>query len=184
MTPMGWPTITVMAGRPTRHGRPAVAAPAAARLLAVIVVPTVISAMIAACSGPPASQPRQAPAARYLAIAEAGNRRLEIDFDGLHGRDRRNLAAAAADLRDAAATERLFDRRLLAIAFPPPTEAAARVLFRVNQARASLTLRAAASTSLRQLGGYEQRLNAANRPVEQEVRLIRRQLGLPPPETS
>ncbi len=174
-----------MAGRLARDDRLAVSAPAAVRLLAAIVVPTVIPAMVAACSGPaPAGHARHALAARYLAIAEAGNRRLEIDFDGLHGRDRRNLAAAEADLRDAAATERLFDRRLLAIAFPPPTEAAARVLFRVNQARASLTMRAAASTSLRQLGGYEQRLNAANRPVEQEVRLIRRQLGLPPPETS
>ena len=127
---------------------------------------------------------RQALAARYLAIAKAGNRRLEIDFDGLHGRDRRHLGAAVADLRDAAATERLFDRRLLAIAFPPVTEAVARTLYRVNQARAALTIQAAGSVSLRQLADYETRLNAANGPVEQQVRLIRRQLGLPPPETS
>jgi hypothetical protein len=31
---------------------------------------------------------------------------------------------------------------------------------------------------------YEPRLTAANAPVEQAVRIIRRQLGLPPPETS
>jgi hypothetical protein len=135
-------------------------------------------------AGIAAGPERRALAARYLAIAVAGNRRLDIDFDGLKGHDRRHLSAAQADLRDAAATERLFDRRLLGISFPPVTAAAARTLYRVNQARASLTIRAAASASLRRLRGYERRLDAANRPVEQQVRLIRQQLGLPPPDTS
>jgi hypothetical protein len=78
----------------------------------------------------------------------------------------------------------LFDRRLLRIVFPTETERVARLLYWVNQARARLTTAAAASTSLRQLHAYEQRLTAANRPVEQAVRTIRRQLGLPPPPTS
>jgi hypothetical protein len=127
---------------------------------------------------------RRALAARYLVIAKAGNRRLEIDFDGMAGRDRHNLRASLADLRDAAATERLFDQRLLEIRFPPVTEAVARTLYRVNQARASLTVRIAGSVSLRQLDALKPRLTAANGPVEQQVRLIRRQLGLPPPNTS
>jgi hypothetical protein len=122
--------------------------------------------------------------ARYLVIARAGNRRLEANFDPLEGRDRNNLGRARADLRDAAATERLFDRRLRRIAFPSRTERVARDLYRVNQARARLTATAAASTSLRQLHAYEPQLDAANRPVEQAVRRIRRQLGLPPPPTS
>ena len=119
-----------------------------------------------------------------LTIAISGNRRLNADFDPLEDRDRNDLARAKADLRDAAATERLFDGRLLRIVFPTETEQVARVLYRVNQARATLTTAAAASTSLRQLHAYEQRLTAANRPVEQAVRTIRRQLGLPPPPTS
>jgi hypothetical protein len=123
-------------------------------------------------------------AARYLAIAVAGNRRLEIDFDGLAGPDRNDLTRARADLRDAAATERLFDRRLLAIAFPAPIERVARALVRQNEIRAALTTRAAMSRTLAQLRGFKARLSAANVPVEQAVRLIRRQLGLPPPETS
>lgn len=128
---------------------------------------------------------RQALAAQYLRIARAGNRRLEIDFDGLSGPDRRNIAAARADLRDAAATERLFDRRLLAIAFPPVTEAVARTLFRRNESRARLTAAAAAAAaSLDQLRAYEKLMMAANAPVEEAVRAIRRQLGLPPPATS
>jgi hypothetical protein len=55
---------------------------------------------------------------------------------------------------------------------------------RVNQARAQLTIMAAGSASLPQLRAYERRLTAVNEPVEAAVRLIRRQLGLPPPDTS
>jgi hypothetical protein len=91
---------------------------------------------------------------------------------------------AKADLRSAAATERWFDRRLQGIVFPPATEQVARDMYRVNQARANLTTAAAASTSWRRLHAYEQRLDAANTPVEQAARTIRRQLKLPPPPTS
>lgn len=123
-------------------------------------------------------------AARYLAIANAGNRRLQADLDPFEGRDRNNLIRAKADLRDAAATERLFDGRLLAIAFPPAVERVARELYRVNEARARLTTGAAASTSLRWLHSYLPPLDAANGRVEQAVKTIRRLLGLPPPPTS
>lgn len=126
-----------------------------------------------------------APAARahYLKIAEAGNRRLEHDFDRLEDEDHGRLAAARADLRDAAATERLFDRRLLTARLPPAAEEVAHLLYRVNQSRARLTARAARSTSLHQLHAYEKRLEAANRPVEDAVKVIRSILGLPPPDT-
>jgi hypothetical protein len=149
------------AGQPARPARPASPAPALAT-----------------------GAERQALAARYLAIALPANRRLEIDFDRLDGRDRGNLAAAQDDLRQAASTEHLFDRRLLAIAFPSATEAQVRFLVWVNESRATLTTTAAASTSLRQLARYEPQLVTANRPVEQGVTAIRSQLGLPPPDTS
>ena len=129
-------------------------------------------------------------AARYLAIALPANRQLDHDFDGLkdhEGDDKDNqggnLAAAQADLRAAAATERRFDRQLIAITFPPRTEPFVRLLYGANQARATLTRTAAAATSLRQLRGFQSRLDAANEPVEDAVRVIRGQLGLPPPDT-
>jgi len=68
--------------------------------------------------------------------------------------------------------------------FPAATEPIVRLLFQVNQSRASLTVSAAASVSLRQLGSLERRLSAANVPVEEAVRVIRSRLRLPPPETS
>lgn len=140
--------------------------------------------------GPPAQISHSAPAptaraaAGYARIARAGNRRLEIDFNGLAGRDRAHLGAAQADLRDAAATERLFDRRLLALRLPAGAGRVARLLYQVNQDRADLTAAAARSASLRQLRAFEQRLTAANQPVEQAVRVIRDLLGLPPPQGS
>lgn len=142
------------------------------------------SSRTAANSGVAPGSARRAVGARYLVIARAGNRRLNADFDPLEGRDRTDLPRARADLRDAAATERLFDRRLLRIGFPPESEQVVRDLYRVNQARERLTTAAASSTSLRRLHAYQPRLDAANRPVEQAVRRLRRQLGLPPPPTS
>jgi hypothetical protein len=156
----------------TDAGRSATAAPAARRSHAAPAVPAVSGAQL------------RAAARRYLAIARPANRRLETDFDSLEGRDRDNLAAAQADLRDAAAAERLFDWHLLGVKLPPAAAAVARLMVNANQARAQLTARAAASTSLRQLRRYERRLTAANERVEEPVRVIRSQLGLPPPETS
>lgn len=138
----------------------------------------------AAANGHVAAASRRVLAAQYLVIARAGNRRLEDDFDPLEGRDRNHLAAAKADLHNAAATERLFDRRLLRIKFPTGIERVAHELYWINQIRAKLTVAAAASTSLRRLHAYESRLDAANVWVEQAVNTIRRQLGLPPADTS
>jgi DNA-binding GntR family transcriptional regulator len=124
-------------------------------------------------------------AARYMAIARSANHELDHEFDGFddHIKDG-DLAAARADLRAAVVTERRFDRQLIALSFPPRTEPFVRLLYRVNQARAELTSTAAAATSLRELRGYQRRLDAANEPVEDAVRVIRAQLGLPPPDTS
>jgi hypothetical protein len=124
-------------------------------------------------------------AARYMGIARPANRELDHEFDGFddHLKDG-DLAAARADLHAAVVTERRFDRQLIALSFPPRTEPFVGLLYRVNQARAALTSTAAAVTSLRELRGYAKRLDAANEPVEDAVRVIRGQLGLPPPDTS
>jgi hypothetical protein len=147
----------------------------------LVAVGAVLLAVGCASSAPTASK---ALAARYLAIAQPANHQLDHEFDGLKDHENSNLAAAQADLHAAAATERRFDRQLIAITFPPRTEPIVRLLYQVNQARAELTSTAAAATSLRQLRGYQRRLDAANGPVEDAVQVIRSQLGLPPPATS
>lgn len=133
-----------------------------------------------ACSGSNGPSVAQ----RYLTIANVGNRSLDRDFDGLESRDADNLSAARVDLRGAAATEHRFDRALLKIAFPPAAESTAGTLVRVNEARAALTERAARSTSIAQLHALLSQLDAANGPVEDQVKTLHKQLGLPPPESS
>jgi DNA-binding GntR family transcriptional regulator len=102
-----------------------------------------------------------------MAISRPADRELDHEFDGFddHMKDG-DLAAARADLRAAVVTERRFDRQLIALSFPPRTEPFVRLLYRVNQARAELTSTAAGVTSLRELRGYQRRLDAANEPVE------------------
>jgi len=124
-------------------------------------------------------------AVRYMAIARPANHELDHEFDGFDDQIKDgDLAAARADLRAAVVAERRFDRQLIALSFPPRTEPFVRLLYRVNQERAELTSTAAGVTSLRELRGYQRRLDAANEPVEDPVRVIRAQLGLPPPDTS
>ena len=181
-----------------KQGRAAVASLVTA---GSVLVGTALLAAGCASSGPPARSPAShspaargtaattaeltAMAARYMAIARPANRELDHEFDGSddHIKDG-DLAAARADLRAAVVTERRFDRQLIALSFPPRTEPFVRLLYRVNQARAALTSTAAGTTSLRELRGYQKRLDAANEPVEDAVRVIRGQLGLPPPDTS
>jgi hypothetical protein len=128
---------------------------------------------------------RRALAAHYLAIAQPANRRLDHDLDGQQDAESRgDLAAADADLRDAAVTEREFDRQLAALTFPQPAETFVRLLYKVNQSRATLTATAATAASVPQLRAYQSRLDSANEPVEDAVDVIRDQLGLPPPDTS
>jgi hypothetical protein len=91
----------------------------------------------------------------YLQIAEPANGRLEIDFDHLAGPDHAQLAAAEGDLRDAASTERLFDRKILTLSLPPAVELTARNLVRANESRARLTLTVSADHSLQQLAHDE-----------------------------
>ena len=144
-----------------------------------------VSAHPAHTARAPTAIQRRVLAARYLAIAQPANRMLDHDFDGQRDAEQRgDLAAADADLRAAAATERAFDHRLIALTFPPPAEPFARLLYQVNQARAALTATAATAMSLTQLHGVQPRLDAANGPVEEAVQVIRDQLDLPPPDTS
>jgi hypothetical protein len=131
-----------------------------------------------------AAVPEAALAARYLAIARPANERLDRDFDGLEDASRDDLQAAAADLRNAAATERRFDWQLLRLPLPATEETIAHVMVTANESRARLSDRAAAAATLTVLHRYLRRLTAANAPVEDAVRVIRAQLGLPPPETS
>ncbi len=123
-------------------------------------------------------------AADYLAIARPANHRLDAEVSVYEQNARRDLAAATAALRAQAATERRFDRQLAAIPFPPAIAATAAALIGVNEIRARLTDQQAAVTSIPALLSLAGRHKTADAEVEAQVRVIRTELGLPPPESS
>jgi hypothetical protein len=137
---------------------------------------------------PPGSGPARsglrALGSAYLAIAQPANRRLDTEVDGFTDHEHHDLGAAEAALRAEAATERRFDRLLREIPFPPPIATTARALIWANQRRAALTARQARSPSLARLVSFNGLHRAADAAVEAQVKILRRALGLPPPETS
>jgi len=120
-------------------------------------------------------------AQRYLVIAVPANKELDTSFDALDDHDD-DLVASADLLRRIAATERQFDHDLLALRLPGTLGATASALVQVNEARANLTDDARSAASLDSLHRYEIELDALNAPVEDQVRLLRNELGLPPPD--
>ena len=123
-------------------------------------------------------------AAGYLAIAEPANRRLDAEVHADADHAHHDLAAAEQALRAEAATGRQFDRQLAGMSFPPPIEATARALIRVNEIRARLALRQAAAASIPALLSFTSSHEAADAEIEAQVRVIRAELRLPPPRTS
>ena len=174
-----------------------------ARLAGLPAVALCLALLASGCvsgrsAGPVSQAPRQgtavaraprhastaAVAAEYLAIAWPANRRLDAEVDGYTDHEHDNLAVAESDLRTEAETERRFDQLLEKIVFPPPIAVVAEALARANQARAALTGRQARSSTIAGLLSFTSRHRAADAAVEAQVRLIRRALGLPPPQTS
>jgi hypothetical protein len=120
----------------------------------------------------------------YLAIATPSDKQLDSEEDAYADNERDDLTAARADLRAQVATERLFDRQLAAIKFTPALEDTARALIAANRKRFRVTLRQARSATLARLQSLDPERRAGDAAVEVQVRLIRRQLHLPPPSTS
>lgn len=167
------------------HGR---TAQAAAALLGLALVVAACSARTAGPGG--STSPQRAAgglktlAAGYLAIALPANRRLEAEVNAYTASRHHDLAVAESALRAQADTEAQFDRLLLKIPFPPSIKATARALVSANQRRISLTQRQARSASIAALLALTSQHEAADAAVEVQVRIIRHQLGLPPPDNS
>jgi len=150
---------------------------------------TAAAAPSASPSAPPSPPPltsaqRRKLARQYLAVAEPANEALDHEVDAFEDAQHDDLAKAIAALHGQVRIERGFDRNLAAIAFPPPVDVIAHLLILANQQRIALTLQEAKATSVAGLAAFRKRHAAADEAVERQVRLIRKLLGLPPPETS
>jgi hypothetical protein len=157
-----------------------------ATALVVLAILAIFAPRPGGGGGSPAPAPRalSPAAARYLSLATAANHRLEVANDAYKKDALTSLAAAKADLRSEVATETSFDEQLARIKFPLSDAFIVRALIIANQRRGALTARQARSTSLAQLRSFDARHGAADAAVEVQVRLLRRELHLPPPATS
>lgn len=157
-----------------------------ARLICGCTAAAACLAAVAGCasSGPAHHGASPGLSAAYLRIALPANHKLDTAESGYARNCRIDLAAAEAALRAQAAIERGFDRQLSAIQFTPAIEATASALIQVNQVRIALTLRQAGARSIRSLLAFTGAHKAADAEVEAQVKVIRAQLGLPPPESS
>jgi hypothetical protein len=133
---------------------------------------------------PLTSAQRRKLAQQYLAVAGPANKALDHEVDVFDDAQHDDLARAVAALHGQVRIERSFDRKLAAIAFPPPADVIAHLLILANQQQIALTLQEAKATSVSGLATFRKRHAAADEAVERQVRLIRKLLGLPPPETS
>ena len=139
-------------------------------------------------SAPPSSPPlttaqRRKLARQYLAVAEPANKALDHEVDEFEDAQHDDLAKAIDALHGQARVERSFDQKMAAIDFPPPVSMIAHLLVLANQDRIALTLQEAKATSVAGLATFRKRHAAADEAVERQVRLIRKLLGLPPPDT-
>jgi hypothetical protein len=172
------------------HGAVASARPARAVTIAGLLLGLCLAAN--ACASPnhmPGAQDNARPslralAAEYMAIARPANHRLDVAVEAYADHAHHDLGVAEMALRAEAATERWFDDQLARIKFPPAIAATARALIRVNEVRAAMTDRQARSTSIPALLSLTGEHKAADAQVEAQVRVIRAELGLPPPSSS
>lgn len=153
-------------------------------LAALLLLCSVLAMAACAAHSSASGKSTRGLASAYMAIALPANHRLDQEVDSYNDHVRKNLAIAVSDLRAEVATERWFDDHLLKIAFPPDIAATARALVAVNNQRIALTLRQARAMTMNELLAFDARHRAADAAVEAAVRIIRHQLGLPPPDNS
>ncbi|HTW04710.1 MAG TPA: hypothetical protein VMF87_30735 [Streptosporangiaceae bacterium] len=91
-----------------------------------------------------------------------------------------SLAAAKLDLQKQVQAETSFDNQLGDITFPPAPDPHADLLIAADQKRIKLIKLQMQAKTLRKLRSFNARDLAANATVEEQVTIIRQDLGLPP----
>jgi hypothetical protein len=149
-------------------------------------------------------------ASRYEAIVTPATQQLNTEMAAYAVNERRDLAAAEADLSAEVVTEQAFDNSLAATTFTPQNRAAAaaliqnatssgtpvplaaailtpqvtaiaEALIQADQALVTLLAEQARSASLTQLRSFNHRVQVASAAVQTEMKLIAKALDSPPP---
>src|SRR5258708_7775061 len=147
------------------------------------LVPGLVLGLVLAAAGcaswhPARRRPQpsvRALAAEYLAIARPANYRLDVPVEAYADHSHHKLPAAEARPGRQSAGQSAVTR------LPPGIAPAASALIRVNEIRARMTERQARARSVPALLSFDAGHKMADAQVEAQVKVIRAQLGLPPP---
>ena len=116
----------------------------------------------------------------YTNLAAPADQALTADIAGYSLNQHRNLAAAKLSLLKQVQAETSFDNQLGEITFPPAPDPHADLLIAADQKRIKLIRLQMQAKTLRKLRSFNARDLAANAAVEEQVTIIRQDLGLPP----
>jgi hypothetical protein len=116
----------------------------------------------------------------YTNLAVPADRALTADIQGYSVAMHSNLAAAKLDLQKQVQAEASFDNQLGGITFPPAPDPHVDLLIAADQKRIKLIKLQMQAKTLRKLRSFNAQDLAANAVVEEQVKIIRQDLGLPP----
>jgi hypothetical protein len=116
----------------------------------------------------------------YTNLAVPADRAVTADLEGYSNTMHSNLAAAKAYLQKQVQAEASFDNQLGQITFPPAPDPHADLLIAADQKRIKLITLQMHARTLRKLRSFNAQDLAANAVVEEQVKIIRQDLGLPP----
>jgi hypothetical protein len=116
----------------------------------------------------------------YTNLAAPADRAVTADLAGYSNNMHSNLAAAKLYLQKQVQAETSFDNQLGDITFPPAPDPHVDLLIAADQKRIKLIKLQMQAKALRKLRAYNAQDLAANAIVEEQVKIIRQDLGLPP----
>lgn len=145
----------------------------------LIAVPSVVAAALLILAIPYYAGASARIAGLYANLAGPADQALTAQIAGYTHNQHHKLAAAKLDLSKEAKTEASFDNQLGQITFPPAADPHADLLIAADENRIKLIRLQMKAKTLRKLRSFDARDQAADVAVEAQVRIIRRDLGLP-----
>ncbi|HTS96793.1 MAG TPA: hypothetical protein VMI33_09235 [Streptosporangiaceae bacterium] len=145
----------------------------------LIAVPSVVAMVLLILAVPYYAGASARITSLYTNLADPADHALTAEVDGYALDEHHNLAAAKLDLSKVVKTQASFDNQLGEITFPPAPDPHVDLLIAADQKRIKLFKLQMQATTLRKLRAFDARDEAANAAVEEQVRIIRQDLGLP-----
>jgi hypothetical protein len=116
----------------------------------------------------------------YTSLANPADEALSGEINAFTANQVHSLPATKAALASEMKTEASFDDQLGDVTFPGAADTVADTLIAADQKRIKLIGQQSDATTLKKLRAFNTQVQAANSAVENQAKIIRQDLGLPP----